>query len=317
MFNKDIKPRECRRILASGARCHSLALRGTNFCYFHQAQRSFGAENRSRQKSLLVPSLEDRAGIHLAIAGILDSIGASKIDPARARAYLYGLQLAMQNLPKTGELAARDSVTHVSCPQDSEEFIALDEDELEQLEQDDPVTQPSTEDGDRGEIDSQPPTDSGTSPHPSTEDGDRGEIDPEPTIALPTPELETPPPQKPPQSEPASDPPQELTLDISASADPEPEPPLPTTRFGPPAPWDLHEPQRTEEELLKRRRILRVVRNYVADHWASNSPGGNYRDRRRFYEAARDEFLHEYCTPKTPEPLQCSTSAQYRAILLA
>lgn len=147
------KSKECRRILASGARCHALAVKGTPYCFFHQALRDFHQENRRRSKSILVPALDDRASIQLAIGSILDAIGSSRMDPLRARAYLYGLQLAMQNLGKGLGFAASDSVQNPVCPDDGE-FLAPDEDDVEVQQQ--PAATPAcavAESGDAENID--------------------------------------------------------------------------------------------------------------------------------------------------------------------
>ena len=58
---------------------------------------------------------------------ILDAIGSSKMDPSRARAYLYDLQLAMQNLGKDRDLIARDSVSNPICLNGDGEFLAPEE----------------------------------------------------------------------------------------------------------------------------------------------------------------------------------------------
>jgi len=115
-----IHAKECRHILPSGAKCHALALRGTPYCYFHSRLKGLAQENRSRDKSVMIPFIEDRASIQMAINEVLFALGASKIDPHRASQYLYGLQLSIQNLSHVSALAARDSVSNPECPADGE-----------------------------------------------------------------------------------------------------------------------------------------------------------------------------------------------------
>jgi hypothetical protein len=56
--------------------------------------------------------IEDRSGILLAVSQVLDALGSSRIDPRRAGLFLYGIQLASQNVD-------RDDRVHSSSPVES------------------------------------------------------------------------------------------------------------------------------------------------------------------------------------------------------
>lgn len=112
--------RECRHILPSGAKCHALALRGNVYCYFHSRLKGLAGENRDLQKTFMIPLIEDRASIQMAINEVLYALGANKIDPRRAAQYLYGLQLSIQNLSRLPDLAAPNSVSNPEYPENGE-----------------------------------------------------------------------------------------------------------------------------------------------------------------------------------------------------
>jgi len=56
---------ECRHIMPNGARCHSPALSGTAYCYFHTPGRH-SAQGRAQMKPIRLPALDDRAAIQIA-----------------------------------------------------------------------------------------------------------------------------------------------------------------------------------------------------------------------------------------------------------
>jgi hypothetical protein len=101
----------CRHILASGLRCGSPALKHENFCYYHHATRRPVQDlpsRRQHQAAFILPNLEDRASIQLALGHILDRIASHAIDPKRAGLLLYGLQIALSTLPKPQPVKAVD-----------------------------------------------------------------------------------------------------------------------------------------------------------------------------------------------------------------
>jgi hypothetical protein len=90
MFN------ECRHILTSGHRCKAAALRGQAFCYYHTASRRYTnvAASSTSADPLLLPSIEDTAGVQLALNQVLRGLGAHRIDRGHAGVFFYGLQIA-------------------------------------------------------------------------------------------------------------------------------------------------------------------------------------------------------------------------------
>lgn len=99
MFN------ECRHILPSGRKCHSPAMRGKAFCYFHmmdkrvpaRANASTAKKKHSAEKPFDLPEILNGAAIPTAIGCTLQALAAGRIAPRRASALLYGLQLAQQH----------------------------------------------------------------------------------------------------------------------------------------------------------------------------------------------------------------------------
>jgi hypothetical protein len=78
---------ECRHVMHNGARWHSPALRGMNFCYFHARLHRLATPSRTAAASapaepepLKIPILEDRSAILIALSQIADAICSSKID---------------------------------------------------------------------------------------------------------------------------------------------------------------------------------------------------------------------------------------------
>ncbi len=126
----------CRHIKTNGKVCHSPALTGHSFCYFHRKLRIRHRElivtkASSSQPAEIVhevvydrdgyplpqplpivapspntaeldlPLLEDRESVQVAISLVVSAIARNRIDPRRAAAILYGLQLASSNTSHT------------------------------------------------------------------------------------------------------------------------------------------------------------------------------------------------------------------------
>src|ERR1700722_124073 len=94
---------QCRHIFTDGHRCGSPCLRGEELCYYHHNTRkpTTGArQRRSRRSTFDLPLPEDRSAIQSSIGQVLQRIAANDIDPRRAGLLLYGLQIAILNLPK-------------------------------------------------------------------------------------------------------------------------------------------------------------------------------------------------------------------------
>jgi hypothetical protein len=95
----------CRHVHTHGHRCGSPALRGQNFCYYHnRTRREFPLAGRIGIFAL--QRIDDRAAIQIALYDVLSRVSAGDIDIKRAGILLYGLQIASSNLPRQEKPAA-------------------------------------------------------------------------------------------------------------------------------------------------------------------------------------------------------------------
>jgi hypothetical protein len=107
---------ECRHILPKGTKCHSPALRGKVYCYFHdRLERLEQDGQRFTQEPLCLPPLEDAHGIQMALTLVLSALGSGRLDQRKAGLFLYGLQLASQVLAQLPHTFAEDMVRSVAC----------------------------------------------------------------------------------------------------------------------------------------------------------------------------------------------------------
>ena len=77
----------CRHILTSGRRCGSPALRGEPFCYYHHTTRRPAPRHRGVNPAHAVfelPAIDDRPGVHFALAQILNRIATNQLDHKRS-----------------------------------------------------------------------------------------------------------------------------------------------------------------------------------------------------------------------------------------
>ena len=102
---------ECRHIMHNGARCHSPALRDTDYCYFHTTLHNRASQLRtSRAKTpkqaepLDLPLLEDRSTIQVALTRIVERLCSSDLETRRAGLLLYALQIAAQNVERKTDI---------------------------------------------------------------------------------------------------------------------------------------------------------------------------------------------------------------------
>ena len=125
----------CRHIKTNGKVCNSPALTNHAFCYFHRKLRTRHRQLATARTSsppaeivhevvydrdgypvpqplptvapspaaaeLDLPLLEDRESVQVAISLVVSAIARNRIDPRRAAAILYGLQLASNNTSHT------------------------------------------------------------------------------------------------------------------------------------------------------------------------------------------------------------------------
>ncbi len=87
---------ECRHIMPTGRRCHSPALRGMAYCYYHQKLHKTLNASKHAHKRLKISSIEDTKGVLLAISQVFEALGKARIDDRTAHVFMYGLQIATQ-----------------------------------------------------------------------------------------------------------------------------------------------------------------------------------------------------------------------------
>ena len=98
---------ECRHIMPNGAKCHSPALRGMAYCYFHvPGRRPAQGQSRACKNPLKLPALTDRTAIRIALGQVLSAIGSSKLSQRSAGQLLYGLQIASDNVQRAAKTAS-------------------------------------------------------------------------------------------------------------------------------------------------------------------------------------------------------------------
>jgi hypothetical protein len=97
---------ECRHIMPSGRKCHSPALRGKPFCFYH-AKLHFRTPSNRGPRMLKTIQVDDPHSLQAAVAETLTSLRSPLTDPYRAGVMLYGLHLA-NNLAKRISDCPRD-----------------------------------------------------------------------------------------------------------------------------------------------------------------------------------------------------------------
>jgi len=95
--------RTCDHLKEDGVFCHSPALRGRNYCYFHLNLRGrrlkmARARARGHHGNLNLPFPEDMHAVQVSLAEVLFALADDRIDPKRAGLMLYALQQASTNL---------------------------------------------------------------------------------------------------------------------------------------------------------------------------------------------------------------------------
>ena len=114
--------KECRHIMPSGSRCHAIALRGTDFCYFHS---NLNRVEKAKQNCLALPlaPIEDLRGIQLALTQIIGLIDNPYSDNKRVGQLLYALQIATQLASRIEACQPKPS----ACPHCGEVIAATSE----------------------------------------------------------------------------------------------------------------------------------------------------------------------------------------------
>ena len=87
----------CRHIMPNGLLCKSPALRDRSYCYFHQNLHATVRASREKKKedtTIQFASIEDAAGIQIALTQVVDAMNASRINRRQGGTLIYGLHLA-------------------------------------------------------------------------------------------------------------------------------------------------------------------------------------------------------------------------------
>jgi len=96
----------CRHIKTNGLQCHAPSLNENIYCYFHSRlhQRHTGFRYTPATRGSLLAgqhieltTLEDRESIQVALSVVINALATGQLEPRRATALLYGLQLASSN----------------------------------------------------------------------------------------------------------------------------------------------------------------------------------------------------------------------------
>ena len=86
----------CTHIKVTGVRCGSVALRGEQFCYFHQhAHRGVKTPPQSRLHPIAI--LEDEESIQSSLMEVINALMRNTIDLKRAELILRALHIAVKN----------------------------------------------------------------------------------------------------------------------------------------------------------------------------------------------------------------------------
>jgi hypothetical protein len=93
-------PKSCTHIKVTGARCESPALRGEQFCYFHQhAHRGVRRPSRSRLHPIAL--IESEEAIQASLMEVINGLLRNTIDLKRAELILRALHIAVKNARRT------------------------------------------------------------------------------------------------------------------------------------------------------------------------------------------------------------------------
>ncbi len=117
----------CTHIKVTGVRCNSPALRGEQFCYFHQnAHRGVRRPPQSRLHPIAM--IEDEESIQYALMEVINALMRNTIDIKRASLIIRALHIAVKNAARVKfGIHAKDSVTQVpeyAPPTEQHEAIA-------------------------------------------------------------------------------------------------------------------------------------------------------------------------------------------------
>jgi hypothetical protein len=117
----------CTHIKVTGVRCDSPALRGQQFCYFHQRVHR-GVRTPPQARLHPIALIEDEESIQMALMEVINALMRNTIDLKRALLILRALHIAVKNARRVKYNATSDMVKEVP------EFAAPDTSLSEQTE---------------------------------------------------------------------------------------------------------------------------------------------------------------------------------------
>ncbi len=122
----------CTHIKVTGVRCGSPALRGEQFCYFHQnAHRGVRRPQQSRLHPIAL--IEDEESIQYALMEVINALMRNTIDLKRATLILRALHIAVKNASRVKYgITGKNAVTNI--PEYAPPSVATDFDELSQID---------------------------------------------------------------------------------------------------------------------------------------------------------------------------------------
>ena len=118
----------CTHIKVTGVRCGSPALKGEEFCYFHQnAHRTVRRPKQSRLHPIAL--IEDEESIQYALMEVINALMRNTIDLKRATLILRALHIAVKNATRVKySIHTKDMVTEIPKypePQPEEDFAEI------------------------------------------------------------------------------------------------------------------------------------------------------------------------------------------------
>ncbi len=122
----------CTHIKVTGVRCGSPALRGEQFCYFHQnAHRGVSRPKQSRLHPIAL--IEDEESIQYALMEVINALMRNTIDLKRATLILRALHIAVKNASRVKYgIMGINGVTKI--PEYAPPPVATDFDEFSQID---------------------------------------------------------------------------------------------------------------------------------------------------------------------------------------
>ena len=102
----------CTHIKVSGVRCGSPALRGEQFCYFHQRMHR-GVRTPPQARLHPIALIEDEESIQAALMEVINALMRNTIDLKRATLILRALHIAVKNAQRVKFNAGREVVREV------------------------------------------------------------------------------------------------------------------------------------------------------------------------------------------------------------